>query len=254
MSELQRRIGRVQRREGPRIGFGAVAREQPRAMLLGLVVNDGAGAKAALAANADAVIVTAASAADAASIIKGLNGEKVCAGALLDSLDDAGAAALIEAKCDFVISTLDGTAATAVDTEAMGQALIVPNDIDDTTLRALGPLGLDALYLDREGIPTSLEGQLELVRLASFAGTPLLVTVHPGASEAELRVLRDSGAVMVIPPARTTAEQAARIIEALKAVPAPRRGRRDGHDIALVPALSRSAHNDEEETEEPDEE
>lgn len=251
MSELQKRIGRIQRREGPRIGFGAVAREQPRAMLLGVAVTDAKAARAAAAAGADAVIVRG-DAQSAATVIAALREEKLCAGAQVEALDDAGAERLRAAGCDFVVSTLEGTAATAVDSEQMGQVLALAADVDDNTLRALGPLGLDALFVDRAGIPTTLRGQLELVRLASFSGTPLLVTVSGSATPGELRVLRDSGGVMIVPPTGTTTEDLQALVAALKAVPAPKRARRDGQEMALVPSLPHAAHEGEE-VEDPDE-
>ncbi|MCC6418556.1 MAG: hypothetical protein IT429_10000 [Gemmataceae bacterium] len=251
MSDLQKRIGRVQRREGPRIGFGAVTREQPRAMLLGVSVADAEAARAAVAAGADAVIVRG-DVESAAAVLGALREEKLCAGAHVETLDDTGAERLRAAGCDFVVSTLEGTAATAVDADKMGQVLAMSPDADDNTLRAVGSLGLDALFVDRAGLPTTLRGQLELVRLASFSGTPLLVTVAASATPAELRVLRDSGGVMIVPPEGSTAEELQALVARLKAVPAPKRMRRDGQEMALVPSLPHAAHEDEE-VEEPDE-
>jgi len=250
MSELQKKIQRIQRREGSgAFGFGAARREAPRALLLAALARDKGGLKAAQDAGADIVIVAAGDANTAASVIAGSKGS--CAGAFVASLDEAGAKALHDAGCDFVISTLDGTDSAAVDTDSMGQVVVASRELTDTTLRALGPMGLDALYVEASSGAMTLAGQLELVRLASFASCPLLVGVSAGASAAELRVLRDSGVAAVVAPAAATAEDLAALDEALKSVPASKRGRRDGREMAIVPAAaSRSGSDDDDDDDE----
>jgi len=149
MSDLGKRIGRVMRREVTGgLGFGAARSEKPRAMLLAVLAASGESAKAAVAAGADVAIVDGLAPAEAAAIVKGI--EKGCTGARLAVFDEAGAKALKDAGCDFVISPIDGTASAAVDPESMGQVIVATSDISDTTLRALPPLGLDALYVERD--------------------------------------------------------------------------------------------------------
>lgn len=251
MSQLQKAIARIQRREsGSRIGFGATAREKPKALLLGVVVSDGASAKAALEAGADVVILQAGAAASAAAQLKQVN-QGSCAGALLPSLAESDVETLRTAGCDFVVASLEGAAATAVDTEKMGHVVAVKHDISDTTLRALAPLGLDGLYVDHERGAMSLGEQLELVRLSSFANSPLLVAIGANPSVAELRVLRDSGVAVAVAPEGTKAGQLTALAEALKAVPPPKKARREGGEMALVPAFKVAAV-EEEEIEEPE--
>ncbi len=233
MSELAKRIGRIQRREvSGGMGFGATRREQPRAMLLAVTVATSAEAKTAVASGADIAILTGPGAAAA---IKGL--DKVCAGAQLDTLDEAAAAALRQAGCDFVISPLETTASAAVDTDAMGQVVAIADSISDATLRALGPLGLDALFVPTDHGTTTLAAQLELVRFASLSGLPLAVPIAPGAAVPQLRVLRDSGVAMVIAAAGANAEQIKALVDSLKAVPAPKKGSKGG-DMAIVPSIA----------------
>ena len=238
MSQLQKRIQRLQRRDGPAIGFGRISREQPRAMALVATATDAAGAKAALDAEADAVVVEAGSAADAARAMEGLATEKVAVGALLPSLSESDVEALRNVKCDFVVSPLDTTDSAAVDNEKNGQVVMASLEMEDNTLRALGPLGLDGLFVKRTGGAMTLGQQLGLVRLATFASTGLIVTVDANATVGELRVLRDSGAFAVVAPAGTSADGLKALSDALKAVPAPKRGRREGADIAIVPSAA----------------
>lgn len=252
MSQLQKRIQKIQRREGPAIGFARVSREQPRAMALLALAKSAAEAKSALDAGADAVIIEAGDAAAASSAMAGLANDKVAVGALLANLSEADAEQLRGAACDFVISPLDATDSAAVDTDKMGQAVMVSLDMDDNTLRALGPLGLDGLFIQRTGGAMTLGQQLGLVRIASFAQTGLIVTVEASASAGELRVLRDSGCVAVVAPAGASADALNALSETLKAVPAPRRGKREGADVAIVPA-SRGGAEEEHEHDDGDE-
>lgn len=253
MSQLQKRIQKLQRRDGPGIGFGRVNRESPRAMALVATARNAAEAQAALDAGVDAVLIDAGGAAAAVAAMKDVAGDKLAVGAGLASLSEADAEALRGASCDFVVSPLETTDSAAVDTEKMGQVVVATLDMDDNTLRALGPLGLDGLFVQREPGPMTLAQQLGLVRLASFASTGLIVTVETSANVGELRVLRDSGTLAVVAPVGASAEALSKLAETLTAVPAPRKVKREGGDIAIVPASKAGGH-EEHEVEEPEDE
>jgi len=252
MSQLQKKIQRIQRRESPRgFGFGQTVREQPPAMLLGALVSDAASAKAALEAGAEVVLFQGENGQAIAPVIRELNSDKVCAGAWVNVLDEEGAKALREAGCDFAISTLEGTNSSAVDTEAMGQVIVASAEMDDTTLRALGPLNLDALFIERPLAAMTLKDQLALVRLSSFSATPLIATIAADAAPSELRVLRDSGAAMVVPPAGTSPDGLRALLQALREVPV-RKARSNGPEIAIVPSLAAAGHNHDDEDDDDD--
>ena len=253
MSQLQKKMQKLQRREGPSMGFGAAVREQPRAMLLIALTANKTEAKAALEAGADAVIIRA-QAAKAVAALDSLADKHNSVGVLTQGLDEEDAAALAKAGCDFVISSLEATESVAVDTDRMGHILIASEGMADNTLRAIAPLGLDALYVEREAGGTMLANQLGLVRLATFTSTPLVVTVAAKASVAELRVLRDSGVGGVIAPESASAAELKALIKALIEVPAPKKSRRDGAEMAIVPsAAAGHADHDDEGDEEDDE-
>ena len=244
MSQLQKRIQRLQRREGPAIGFGRVVREQPRAMALVATARNAAEISAALAAEADAVAVEAGSAAEAAAAMKGIATEKLAVGALLGSLSAADADTLRAAKCDFVVSPLETTESAAVDSEKSGQVVVASQEMEDNTLRALGPLGLDGLLVRMAGGSMTLAQQLGLVRIASFAATGLIVTVDAAVTASDLRVLRDSGVLAVVAPAGTSADGLKALSDQLKAVPAPKKGKREGGEMAIVPSSSSGGGSD----------
>ena len=247
MSRLSKKITRIQRREGGGFGFGLAHREQPRAMLLGVFTSDVNGITQAATAGADVIIVSGKNAAKA---IKDAAAKDVAVGAQVDALDGANADALHEAGCDFVVSTLAATDATAVDTDRMGQVISPDGTLDDTTLRALGPMGLDAIFVAHDGGAMTLLQQLELVRVASFASTPLMVTVAADAPIGELRVLRDSGTAVVVAPEGTSADALTELGERLRQIPTPKRGRDNGRDMAIVPAMSNHHEEEADESEE----
>ncbi|MEO9254073.1 MAG: hypothetical protein ABI305_00915 [Tepidiformaceae bacterium] len=255
MSQLQKKMSRTQRREGPHIGFGTVVRESPRAMLLAALVSDEAGGKRAFEAGADVVLLRAKDASAATPIVEKLAVDKATVGVWVNSLEEDAAKALAKAGCDFVVSTLEGTASAAVDTERMGQIVMASDATSDTTLRALGPLGLDALFVERPAGAMTLAQQLDLVRIASFASTTLVVTIDPSATVSDLRVLRDSGAGVVVAPDGATVEQLKSLIESLIAVPAPHKGKAaDGREMAIVPSLGSHGHDEEEDDDDDDDE
>jgi 2-keto-3-deoxy-L-rhamnonate aldolase RhmA len=250
MSQLQKKIARTQRREGGSIGFGPTTREQPRAMLLAAIAADAASGKAAVEAGADVVILRGDAEASLAAI-KALAEAKATAGVWSDALSESAAEALAKAGCDFVISTLEGTASAAVDTERMGQLIVASEAMDDSTLRSFGPLGLDGLFVQATPGAMTLAQQLALVRFATFASSQLMVAIEPSATVNELRVLRDSGATSVV-LTNPNADDVKRVNDALKAVPAPRRGKENGREIALVPSVA-SRHEEEDDDGEEDE-
>ena len=251
MSQLQKRIQRLQRREGPAIGFGRVVREQPRAMALVATARNAEEVKSALDAEVDAVLVEASTAGEAAAAMDGLATDKLAVGAIVGSLSASDAEALRKAKCDFIVSPTETTDSTAVDTDKTGHVVVASQEMEDNTLRALGPLGLDGLFVRMSAGPMTLAQQLALVRLATFASTGLIVTVQAEAASTSLRVLRDSGALAVVAPAGTSPEGLKALSEQLKAVPAPKKGTRESGDIAIVP--SARAGNDDDEGDEEEE-
>ncbi len=253
MSQLQKTIAKLQRRDGPAIGFGPVSREQPKAVGLIARVRSSAEASAAFEAGADAVLFHFGDAATAAKALDGVAGPKIAAGVLLDALSEADAETLRAAGCDFVVSPLETTDSGAVDNEKMGHVVIASESLEDNILRSLGPLGLDGLYVERPHGAMKLAGQLGLVRIASFASTGIIATIDAGASVSDLRVLRDSGVVAVVAPASSSPADLAEIVTRLKAVPPPRKSRREGTgDMALVPSV-KVAPDEEEEHEHEDE-
>jgi 2-methylisocitrate lyase-like PEP mutase family enzyme len=253
MSNLKRAIERAGKREGGQLGFAQAIHVKRRAMLLAVVAADAAAVKAAAEAGADLVLLTAESAVDATRELGRVAGLKVPVGPVLTSLGAGDATALREAACDFVVSPLSATAAEALDGGSMGHALTVDHGLDDAMLRALGPLGLDALVVDGPKNGFSVADQLGLIRLAQLASTPLIVRLASLPGAGELRALRDSGVAIVAAPAGSKPKEIEALASALQAVPEPRRREGRGPEIALLPSLLGAGHEHDDD-DEPDDE
>jgi hypothetical protein len=177
---------------------------------------------------------------------------KVPVGALLPSLDKSAADALADADCDFVMSPLGTTRAGALDTGRMGHLVSLSEPVDDASLRALGPLGLDAIAVPGRDSALFLGDQLEFVRVAQLSATPLLVRLAAEPDAAELRALRDAGAAIVAAKPGTSVEGLRRLVELLQAVPEPRRRESRGPEIALLPSLLGAGHDHDDDDESDD--
>jgi len=240
VSKLQQAFERLRKPQTPQIGFTPAPRERPKAMLLGVLARDREQASTALRAGADLVIIHTADVAAATAVGRELRDGKHPVGVWLPSIDGPAAAALVEAGVDFVACALEHVPAGVIDPDQLG--LVVPfldlDNVPAALLRALGPLEVDALLLKRPAGEFTLRQQAELVRLATLSGVPLLVISGNGPSEAEVRALRDSGAGALVLPEGSGTEEIAAAVELLRRVGPRKRSRREGAEIALVPALS----------------
>lgn len=240
MTQLQKAIAKIQKRDAPGIGFGQIRREQPKTILLAVEVADSAAATAALDAGADFFIASGLGAAD---LIKA-TGKADRGGARVEALDEATADALKEAGALFAACTPANTKASALDADRLGFIAIVDPALDEQTLRALAGLGLDGLAIPATTIPETLADQLALVRLAQLGGAPVLAPVSATATTAQLRVLRDSGVAIVVAAGAST-EQVTALTAAIKALPPRKKGDSDGKDIAMIPAMGHKGEEEE---------
>ena len=160
-----------------------------------------------------------------------------------------GVEALEEAGADFVIANPETATAGIVDSE-LGLVLEADEAWEDAPLRALAPLSLDAVLV-REPVATfTVARRISLARVATLCGAPLIVTVTPAVSSADLGALRESGAGGVVVPEGTSAEELAGLIEQLEAVPLRSPKRKSEGGFAIVP--SSGAGGDDEEIEDDD--
>ncbi len=233
MGRLGEALRQTRRSEGGRLGFGTPARERRRPLLLGTLGGGAREASAALAAGADFAIV---SAADADAAVEAAGGVAGLLGADVASLAAGAAESLRDAGLAFVVADPDAAAADIAGDEP-GLVLAADEAWEESRLRALASLDLDAVLVREPVGALTLARRIALTRVAMLCGAPLLVAVQPDAAGADLAALRDGGAGGVLVPAGTSARKLARLIERIEAVPPRKRARRrDADGIALVPA------------------
>ena len=244
MSKLGEALQRKRRGEAGRaMGFGAAARSKERALLLGVLATSASEAADALAAGVDFVTVAATDASAAAEAAKALNG---LIGTEVSSFAAGEVETLKEAGIDFVIAEPEATAAGVADDEDLGLVLAATEGADETDLRALAPLELDAVLVRETAEGLTLARRISLTRVATLCGAPLLVAVTPAATTTDLGALRETGAGGVVVPGGTTSTALASLIEALEAVPPKSRRNSRRGDFAIVPSGARGDDDDEE--------
>lgn len=240
MSKLTERIKRASKVEPAPLGFAPAARKAPASTLLVAV---------RLAANEAGKIADAADKGAAVVIVEGsaakLREAKATGDAIiglkLENPDRKEAAAAREAGADFLLIDEETIADTLLD-EKLGFVMSVSRDLEDSRLRLLGELSLEALVISAPEPPITVARVLDLRRVAGLARAPLLVEVDPAVDASTLQILRESGATGVIVPAAALAKLP-ELIERIAALPV-RGKRKEEHSEALVPASAQTGGHD----------
>jgi hypothetical protein len=237
MSKLADRIRKAALQEPAPLGFGARAQRTTNPTLL-VIVRLGSGdvnkAEEALKKGADAVLVDGADsgkAKDAAA-----KGPGLAVGVRPSSPDRKSVASLRDAGADFVVLDAESASAEAMLEEKIGFVLDHLNDTDDTGLRVLGELGLDAMIIPPLPEKLSLAELLKLRRVAALTRVPLLAAVKSDAEPGYLQSLRDSGVAGVIVESSALGKLAD-IKSRIESLPARGR-RREERAEAVLPAAT----------------
>ncbi len=199
MSKLADRIRKAARPEPAPLGFGAPAARVSNPSLLVLVrlsSGDANKAEEASKRGADAVIIEGVDAGKAKDAVA--KGAGILVGVRPNGTDRKSVSALREAGADFVVLDAESTSAEAMLEEKVGFVLDYRGDSDDTALRILGEVGLDALIIPSPPEKLTLAELLNLRRLAALTRVPLLTAVKHDAEAGHLHALRDSGVAGVI--------------------------------------------------------
>jgi hypothetical protein len=200
MSKLGDRIKRASRVEPAPLGFAAAAARRASPTLLCLVrlsQNEAAKVEEAVKKGADAVILEGLDAGKSKDV-RGRAGESALGVSMPGAASRDRIAAAREAGADFAVLEMASAMADALLEEKIGLVLSVDGESDDTTLRLIGDLGLEALIIASPEAPLSVQELLRLRRLAALARTPLLTHVSGNAEVNHLQALRESGVAGVI--------------------------------------------------------
>jgi hypothetical protein len=236
MSKLSDRIRRAARSEPAAFGFTAVASRAKTPSLLTIVrlaSSEAGKAGDAAKAGADAVIVSG----DAGKL---KDAGQAALGAAPDKTDRKTVAALRDAGADFVVITREALAEGLLE-ERVGFVLDLREELEDTQLRLLGELSLDAIIVPAPNSPVTVDGLLGLRRIAALGRAPLLVEDDGGADATYLQLLRDSGVAGLVVGAAAIGKLG-ELRSSIERLPPRGKRREQDRDAPLVPAQARSGH------------
>jgi len=150
-------------------------------------------------------------------------------------------ASLREAGADFVVLEAESASAEALLEENVGFVLLARAESDDTRLRLLGDLNLDALIPPSPDGSLTIERLLELRRVLVLGRMPLLVEVADDADASRLQALRESGVAGVIIDG-SSLSKLGKLAETIAALPA-RGKKREERSEAMLPAAAMAGHD-----------
>jgi hypothetical protein len=249
MSKLGDRIRKTMRMEPAPIGFRAVRPEKnPPLLVVVLLDGDGPGKVAeAVEKGAGAVVLKGAKLDDVKEASGGAD-EGSC-GAWPEEVDAKAVAALVEAGADFLVFDAESTPANALLEDKLGYVLVLKDGQDDTYLRVLESVALDAILLDGPIVPLTLRRQVELRRVAGLTRKPLMLPVSLPVESADLECLRDAGVSVLVVDGKGLEELPA-LVKTVEDLPGPRRRRETALEVLLPRAAEMAAEEEEEDDEE----
>jgi hypothetical protein len=242
------------RTEAAPIGFRAVRPAKTPQLLAALLLDDADKLAQAVAAGAGVVILKDAKTEDLEATVQ-VAGETPL-GVWPQGIDAADTKALIAASVDFIVFEAESTPATALLEEKLGYVLALKDgEDDDTYLRVLESVALDAVLLPDWKGPLTLKKQVELRRIAALARKPLMLPVETSVESGDLECLRDAGvSILLLDGSEAKMLDALpALIETIEALPGPRRHRETTLEVLLPRAVEMAAEEEGEEEEEEEE-
>lgn len=244
MSKLADRLRKAGRTEHAPMGFAMAARTSTPTLLCLVRLSSNESNKAGEAAEkgADAVIIEGADSGKVKEATK--KAAQLSVGVRAQKAERKEVSSLREAGADFVVLDIESGPAEALLEEKIGLVLTGGRELDDTTMRLLADLGLDALIAPTPNGPLTLERLLALRRIAALARTPLLIEVAADSDVSYLQALRDSGVAGVIVDSSSIA-RLGRLRETIAALPLRGRKREErGEAMLPAPALAGVSSDD----------
>jgi hypothetical protein len=225
------------------LGFAAkAAAAAPPTMLcvVRLAPNEANKAEEAAKKGADVVIVDGADAGKIKEFAK--KAPNILLGARPQKSERENIASLKQAGADFIVLEADWGQAEALLEENVGFVLASRGQPQDTWLRLLGDLGLDALIASAPDGALTIERLLELRRVSALSRTPLLVETPADADGSRLQAMRESGVAGVIVDGSSLGKLE-KLRERIAALPT-RGKRREERSEAVLPTAGVAAGHD----------
>ena len=224
MGKLIDKLERLQRTEGPRLGFGtSTATREPCMALVALLPDmDAELAAAAVEGGADCLLVRKASGQDNLAKALGVS-ESVPCGA-----EASGSEGADGAGWDFAVLGATDPVGSLLAADRLDRALRLDADAPESVLRTLESLPLEAILLPAPADNVTLETLMPYYRVSRSTSKPVLAGLASGA-EGVLGALRDAGVVGVVVSVDSVAKAKglAATKKALEALP-PKRSKRRG--------------------------
>jgi hypothetical protein len=247
MSKLIEKLERVSEGRGQPFGFGAAinrVKTLPLVVIATLPEGDARAAAAAAAAKVDAVLVTGAAPRKADAIPAKLMSEMPDTpwGVSLDSVTRDDMERLAGAGCDFVVFSVAGSQAAALNVENPGKVLRIDPSLDENLARTISRLPVDAVLLQPAGDGKgglTVEQLMAYEWLLAVSGKYPVAAMPPGMPVEDIESLWGLGVVAVAADLAVSdpAERLSRIREALEKLPAKRR-RSKGRFTATLPVAT----------------
>jgi len=259
MSRLIDILQRVDQAAAQPIGFRRTGQETAaRRILLIASMKPGTTDKPAdYAEAADALLISLAQSKLAATTLQTMVRplKDIPWGVYLEDGDDKKTATLITAGCDFVVFPAASPISTTPQDTKVGKILQVESSMDDSLLRAISNLPIDAVLvtdtLEESGL--LLWHQLMIYQhLTNLINKPLLASVPLNITESELKALWEAGVDGVVVEAKTGKPESLKTLrQTINKLP-PRSARRRGKNEALLPypSVAKAEEPEEEEEEE----
>ena len=230
MSKLADKIRSASRSEPQPLGFGSAKASVVATLVLAGAARDAGAGREMAKRGADVVILGSAAAPAKTGIETDVAGAIVGARIAATAADEA--ARYREDGYDFVVFDPNKAAATALLDEKVGYVLTLSGDLSDNEIRTLESFQLDAIDVGVLSGPLTVRRQIDLRRIFALTRKPLMASVDPAISIAELRALRDTNVLVVVVDGADGVEQLGKTIAAL-----PPRSRRkdDERPTPLVP-------------------
>ena len=236
---------------GQPMGFRAtvVKASKPRMLVVVAVAQDDAGRLADIAAGADAGLLSMAKLSSGAKALQQAS-EAVPDIPWGGWLREAGKEGIGKVAADFIVFTAERTLLVMLDDKEPGKILEVEPSLEPGLLKAVDDLPVDAVFATAGDEPLLTWRDLMLFqRCANILNKPLLVSVPPQVTAAELGALWEAGVRGVVVKAGAEG-RIAEIRQMLDKLPSPPAGKR----TKAGPLLSRIGGGTDVVSEEEDEE
>ena len=239
MSKFRTRLRQTTRAaRGRSIGFAPAPTESNPQLLIAAITDDPGSVPALIDAGAGTIVTTSLDALE--SLVEAAGDIPV--GIRHDATTAEDAERIIAAGADFIAFDHTQTHAEALLEPDLGRVLLLERDITEDELRTLAAMQLDAIIVAPPAQPLTVAGQLALRQIVDLAAAPLVVPAAEAPATSTLHAWRNAGTMAVLVPGE--ADLVAAAVASAVEVPSPKQPRDERGGMALVPALSGDADDD----------